>query len=73
MPQRLASTPTAQPAPAYEFDQRIALYPRPSTAVRSFGERQGVAVWCAYPGGEHLRSQSDRGCAFWQREPGSAD
>ncbi|MBK9115549.1 MAG: transposase [Betaproteobacteria bacterium] len=25
--------PHAQPAPAYEFDQRVAWYPRPSTAV----------------------------------------
>jgi hypothetical protein len=23
--------------------------------------------------GEHVRSQADRGCAFWEREPGADD
>jgi hypothetical protein len=40
---------------------------------RWFGDRRGGAVWCGYPGGGHLRTQADRGCAFWQREPGSDD
>jgi hypothetical protein len=40
---------------------------------RYFGERRDPAVWCAKPGGEHVRSQADRGCAFWQREPGADD
>lgn len=40
---------------------------------RYFGERRDVAVWCAYPAGEHHRSQAERGCAFWEREPGSDD
>ena len=40
-------------------------------SCRWFGHHVGVAVWCAQPGGEHVRSQAERGCAFWQREPGS--
>jgi hypothetical protein len=40
---------------------------------RHFGERVDVAVWCARPGGEHVRSQAERGCAFWEREPGADD
>jgi hypothetical protein len=40
---------------------------------RWFGERVDVAVWCAKPGGEHHRSQAERGCAFWEREPGADD
>jgi hypothetical protein len=40
---------------------------------RYFGERREPAVWCAHPGGEHVRSQAERGCAFWEREPGSDD
>jgi hypothetical protein len=40
---------------------------------RYFGERVDVAVWCARPGGEHVRSQAERGCAFWEREPGTDD
>src|SRR6516162_475410 len=27
---------------------------------RYFGERRDPAVWCAKPGGEHVRSQADR-------------
>ena len=42
-------------------------------ACRHFGERVGPAVWCAQPNGEHLRSQAERGCAFWEREPGVDD
>ena len=38
---------------------------------RYFGERRDPAVWCAYPGGEHVRSQAERGCSFWEREPGA--
>ena len=40
---------------------------------RYFGERRDPAVWCAYPGGEHVRSQAIIGCAFWEREPGAGD
>ena len=40
---------------------------------RYFGERVDVAVWCARPGGEHVRSQAERGCAFWEREPCADD
>ncbi len=36
-----------------------------------FGERRDPAVWCAKPGGEHVRLQAERGCAFGEREPGS--
>src|SRR5437899_1716047 len=40
---------------------------------RWFGHRVDVAVWCAKPGSEHVRSQAHRGCAFWEREPGADD
>ena len=40
---------------------------------RYFGERRDPAVWCGKPGGEHVRSQAERGCAFWEREPGADD
>jgi hypothetical protein len=40
---------------------------------RYFGERRDPAVWCAKPGGEHVRSQAERGCSFWEREPGADD
>jgi len=40
---------------------------------RYFGHRVDVAVWCVRPRSEHVRSQADRGCAFWEREPGSDD
>jgi len=40
---------------------------------RYFGERRDPAVWCAKPGGEHVRSQAERGCAFWERDPGADD
>ncbi len=40
---------------------------------RYFGHRVDVAVWCALPGGGHVRSQAERGCAFWEREPGADD
>jgi hypothetical protein len=42
-------------------------------ACRWFGHRVDVAVWCARPSGEHVRSQAERGCAFWEREPGADD
>ena len=38
---------------------------------RFFGERRDPAVWCAYPGGEHVRAQAELGCSFWQREAGA--
>jgi hypothetical protein len=40
---------------------------------RHFGERVGVAVSCGKPGHGHVRSQAERGCAFWEREPGADD
>ena len=40
---------------------------------RYFGHRVDVAVWCGKPGHGHVRSQADRGCAFWEREPGADD
>jgi hypothetical protein len=40
---------------------------------RYFGERRDPAVWCAKPGGEHVRSQAERGCSFSEREPGADD
>jgi len=40
---------------------------------RYFGHRVDVAVWCGKPGCGHVRSQADRGCAFWEREPGADD
>jgi hypothetical protein len=43
------------------------------STCRWFGHPVDVAVRCARPGGEHLRSQRDRGCAFWEREPVSDD
>jgi hypothetical protein len=30
-------------------------------SCRYFGERVDPAVWCAFPNGEHLRSQAERG------------
>ena len=37
---------------------------------RFFGARE-PAVWCAKPNHEHVRSQAERGCAFWEREAGA--
>jgi hypothetical protein len=48
-----------------------AEHPGGCYSCRYFGERRDPAVWCGKPGGEHLRSQADRGCAFWEREAGS--
>jgi len=28
-------------------------------------------VWCAKPDHEHVCSQAQNGCTFWQREPGA--
>lgn len=49
----------------------MAEHPGGCYTCRYFGERRDPAVWCAKPGGEHVRSQADRGCAFWEREPGA--
>jgi hypothetical protein len=38
-----------------------------------FGHRVDVAVWCGKPGQGNVRSQAERGCAFWMREPGTDD
>ena len=41
---------------------------RPCWACDHFGgipRRNYGAAWCRCPGGEHFRSQPERGCAFW--------
>lgn len=38
---------------------------------RSKSERVGGAVWPRSPGYEHVRSQADGVCVFWQRKPGA--
>ena len=58
--------------PRYQFSPAMD-HPGGCYTCRYFGERRDPAVWCANPGGEHLRSQAERGCAFWEREPGSDD
>jgi len=40
---------------------------------RYFGEPRDPAVWYAKPGDEHVRLHADRGCAFWERQPGPDD
>ena len=50
-----------------------AEHPGGCFSCRYFGERVDVAVWCARLGGEHVRSQAGRGCAFWEGEPGADD
>ena len=41
---------------------------------RYFGHRMGGStIRCAKPEHEHVRSQAENGCAFWQREPGTDD
>jgi hypothetical protein len=49
--------------------------PRPGECFtrRHFGERVGVAVSCGKPGHGHVRSQAERGCAFWEPEPFTDD
>jgi hypothetical protein len=42
-------------------------------ASRYFGHRVDVAVWCAKPRHEHVRSQAERDCAFRERDPGADD
>jgi hypothetical protein len=42
-------------------------------SCRYFAHRVDVAVWCGMPGQGHVRSQAERGCAFWAREPGADD
>ena len=59
--------------PPLDQFKAFADHPGGCYTCRWFGERVDVAVWCAHPGGQHLRSQGDRGCAFWQRQPGSDD
>jgi hypothetical protein len=51
----------------------FAEHPGGCYTCRYFGHRVEPAVWCAFPGGEHVRSQAERGCAFWKREPGADD
>ena len=48
-----------------------AEHPGGCYTCRYFGERRDPAVWCAKPRGEHVRSQAECGCAFWEREPGA--
>ena len=50
-----------------------AEHPGGCFTCRYFGHRVDVAVWCGKPGCGHVRSQADRGCAFWEREPGADD
>jgi hypothetical protein len=58
-------------APAFCRVNVFAEHPGGCFTCRYFGERVDVAVWCARPGSEHVRSQAERGCAFWEREPGA--
>ena len=60
-------------APDFYRVNVFAEHPGGCYTCRYFGERVGVAVWCAKPGGEHHRSQAHLGCAFWEREPGTDD
>src|SRR5213595_782473 len=50
-----------------------AEHPGGCFTCRYFGERVDVAVWCGMPGHGHVRSQAERGCAFWERELGADD
>jgi hypothetical protein len=50
-----------------------AEHPGGCYTCRYFGERIDVAVWCAMPGHGDVRSQAERGCAFWEHEPGADD
>jgi len=60
-------------APAFYRVNVFAEHPGGCYTCRWFGERVDVAVWCARPSGEHVRSQAERGCVFWEREPGADD
>ena len=60
-------------APAFYHVNVFAEYPGGCYTCRWFGERVDVTVACAHPRGEHVRSQAERGCAFWEREPGAGD
>jgi hypothetical protein len=61
---------SGEPAPWFS---EAADRPAGCYVCRYFGERRDPAVWCAKPGGEHVRSQAKRGSAFWEREPGAND
>jgi hypothetical protein len=50
-----------------------AEHPGGCFTCRYFGHRVDVPVWCGKPGHGHVRSRAERGCAFWQREPGADD
>jgi hypothetical protein len=55
----------------HAFDA-FAEHPGGCYVCRYFGQRiGGDTVKCAKPGDEHVRSQAECGCAFWQREPGA--
>ncbi|HEV8552516.1 MAG TPA: hypothetical protein VGR65_03890 [Casimicrobiaceae bacterium] len=58
---------------AFHHVNVFADHPGGCYTCRWFGERIDVAVWCGKPGQSHVRSQADRGCAFWEREPGADD
>jgi hypothetical protein len=60
-------------APTFSRVNVFVEHPGGCYTCRWFGERVDVAVSCARPGGEHVRSQAPLGCAFWEREPGSDD
>ena len=63
---------TRPPESVYRVDV-FTEHPGGCYTCRHFGERLDPAVWCRNPGHEHVRSQAERGCAFWEREPGSDD
>jgi hypothetical protein len=60
-------------APAFYRVNVFAEHPGGCYTCHYFGHRVDVAVWCGKPGQGHVRSQAERGCAFWEREPGADD
>ena len=60
-------------APAFYSVNVFAEHPGGCYTYAWFGHRVDVAVWCGKPGQGHVRSQAERGCAFWKREPGADD
>ena len=65
-----------EPSPADRVRELVGEWSRMLTGgcytCRYFGRRVAeVHLWCERPRREHVRSQPDRGCAFWQRELGA--
>jgi hypothetical protein len=61
-------------AGAADMSPGVTLAPlvdRPGGCYRCvhFGHRVDAAVWCARPGGEHVRMRGQDGCAYWECEP----